>query len=159
LILRSLNLRGGYESLEEIGSREEEVDIFCLQEVGMGKGERFYGLEGYGTIGGVGGYIKTEEGLVVCMLIRDRWKGKYVVLGRYQGKIGVRVEVEGGKIVDVWNVYLRQGKHEKNLGKMESKGNVVRLGIWMHGVKDGEGKKVRGIGKEFCWKTGWMNGD
>ena len=114
--------------MEEIGSREEEVDIFCLQEVGMGKGEKFYGLEGYGTIGGVGGYIKKEEGSVVSMLIRDRWKGKYVVLGRCQWKIGVRVELGGGKMVDVWNVYLRQGKHEEHLRLMEGRGNVVWMG-------------------------------
>ena len=31
-------------------------------------------------------------------------------------------------MMDKWNVYLRQGKHEECLGKMERGGNVIWLG-------------------------------
>ena len=126
--MRSLNLRGSYRGMEELGSREEEVDVFCLQEVAVGEGEKFYSLEGYEVIGGVGGFIKRESGSVVSMLVRKRWKGKYVVIERCQWKIGIRLEVGGGKMVDIWNVYLRQGKHEECLGRMSGGGNVVWLG-------------------------------
>jgi len=158
LEIRSLNLRGGYEGLVELGSREQEVDIFCLQEVGMGKEDKFYELEGYGTIGGVGGYIKKEEGSVVSILIRNEWKGRYVVLGRCQWKIGNRLEVGKGKIVNVWNVYLRQGKHEENLGRMEDKGNVVWVGdfnAWSErrGGEKGEWNRERVLVED--WVDEW----
>ena len=29
-------MRGSYDGMVELGSREEEVDIFCLQEVAVG---------------------------------------------------------------------------------------------------------------------------
>ena len=126
--MRSLNLRGSYRGMEELGSREEEVDVFCLQEVAVGEGDKFYSLEGYEVIGGVGGFIKKESGSVVSMLVRKRWKGRYVVIERCQWRIGIRLEVGGGKMVDIWNVYLRQGKHEECLNKMGGGGNVVWLG-------------------------------
>ena len=124
-MIRSLNLRGSYNGMAEIGSREEEVDIFCFQEVAVGEGDKFYGLEGYEIIGGVGGYIRKREGSVVSMLVRKKWRGRYRVLGRCQWKIGIRVEVGEGEIVNVWNVYMRQGEHERNLKEMEGKGNIV----------------------------------
>ena len=99
-------MRGSYDGMVELGSREEEVDIFCLQEVAVGVGEKFYTLEGYEVIGGVGGYVVKEKGSVVSMLVREKWSGKYVVLERCQWKIGIRIEVGGGKYVDIWNVYL-----------------------------------------------------
>jgi len=79
-----MNLRGSFNGMVEIGSREEEVDVYCFQEVAMGQGEKFYGLEGYETLGGVGGFVKKEEGSVVSMLVRNKWRGKYVVLERCQ---------------------------------------------------------------------------
>lgn len=82
--MRSMNYRGSYDGMVELGSREEEVDIFCLQEVAVGVGEKFYVLDGYEVIGGVGGFIRKEKGLVVSMLIRDRWRGRYELLGRCQ---------------------------------------------------------------------------
>lgn len=69
--------------MEEIGSREEEVDIYCFQEVGMGKEEKFYSLEGYKVIGGVREFIKRVKGSVVSMVISKRWKGRYRVLDRW----------------------------------------------------------------------------
>ena len=71
--LRSLNLRGSYNSMIEIGAREEEVDIFYFQEVVGGEGERFYSLDGYEVLRRVGEYIKKEQGSVVSMLISKRW--------------------------------------------------------------------------------------
>ena len=68
-----------------------------------------------------------EKGSVVSMLVRERWKGRYVVLERCQWKIGIRIEVGGGKYVDVWNVYLGSGKHGR-LEDMSGRGNVVWLG-------------------------------
>ena len=117
-------MRGSYDGMVELGSREEEVDIFCLQEVAVGIGEKFYTLDGYEVIGGVGGYVVKEKGSVVSMLVREKWSGKYVVLERCQWKIGIRVDVGGGKCVDIWNVYLGQGKHGR-LEDMEGRGNVV----------------------------------
>ena len=125
--MRSMNLRGSHYGMIKLGSREEEVDIFCLQEVAMGEGEKFYGLDGYEVIRGVGGYVKNEKGSVVSMMVRKCWKGKFVVLGRCQWKIGVRVEIGGGKKVDIWNVYLGHGLHGR-LEKMDGLGNVVWLG-------------------------------
>lgn len=123
----------------ELGSREEEVDKFCLQEVAVGIGERFYSLEGYEVIGGVGGYVVKEKGSVVSMLVRKRWSGKFVVLERCQWKIGNRIEVGEGKYVDVWNVYLGQGKHER-LKDMDGKGNVVWMGDFNRWSKRWGGK-------------------
>ena len=121
LRLRSLNVRGSYDGMVELGSREEEVDVFCLQEVAVGVGEKFYGLDGYEVIGGTGGFIVKEKGSVVSMLVRQSWSGKYKVLERCQWKIGIRIEVGGGKYVDVWNVYLGQGKH----GRLEDMGEKI----------------------------------
>ena len=56
LKLRSLNLRGSHNGMKEIGSRKKEVDIYGFQEVHVGVEEKFYGLEGYEVIGGVGGH-------------------------------------------------------------------------------------------------------
>ena len=125
--MRSLNVRGSYDGMVELGRREEEVDIYCLQEVAVGVGEKFYTLDGYEVIGGVGGYVVKEKGSVVSMLVREKWKGKYVVLERCQWKIGIRLEVGGGKYVDIWNVYLGSGKHER-LESMNGGGNVVWMG-------------------------------
>ena len=121
-MLRSGNLRGSHRAIEEIGSREGEVDIYCFQEVAVGEGDKFYGLEGYEVIGG---FIKREKGSVVSMVIHKRWKGRYKVLDRCQWKIGVRLELGKGKIVDVWNVYIGEGKHGGCLERMEGGGNVV----------------------------------
>ena len=60
----------------ELESREEEVDIYSLQEVGVGIGEIFYSLDRYKVIGGVGGFIKKEKGSVVNVLIREKWRGR-----------------------------------------------------------------------------------
>jgi len=120
-------VRGSYNGMIEFGSREEEVDVFCFQEVAVGPGEIFYGLEGYETLGGIGGFVKKEVGSVVSMLVRDKWRGKYVVLERCQWRIGIRLEVGRNRYVDVWTVYLGQGKH----GRLEEKrggSNVVWLG-------------------------------
>ena len=62
------------------------------------------------------------------MLFRKRWKGKYVVIERCQWRIGIRMDRGGGKMVDIWNVYLKQGKHKECLGKMEGGGKVGWLG-------------------------------
>ena len=69
--MRSLNVRGSYDGMVELGSREEEVDIFCLQEVAVRVGEKFYTLDGYEVIGGTGGFITKEKGSVVSMLVRQ----------------------------------------------------------------------------------------
>ena len=94
-------MRGSYRGMVELGGREEGVDFYCLQEVVVGVGEKFYSLDGYEVIGGTGGFIAKEEGSVVSMLISEKWKGKYVVLERSQWRIGVRVELDGGKQVDI----------------------------------------------------------
>ena len=157
-----MNLRGSYEAMVELGSREEEVDVYCLQEVGVGVGEKFYSLDGYEVIGGTGGFIVKEKGSVVSMLVREKWKGKYVVLERCQWKIGIRVEVNKGKTVDIWNVYLGQGKHE-NLERMEGRGNVVWMGdfnAWSkrwdgeEGRRNREGKMVEDWLDEWGLKVG-----
>ena len=140
--IRSLNVRGSYRGMVELGSREEGVDFYCLQEVAVGVGEKFYSLEGYEVIGGTGGFIEKEEGSVVSMLIHEKWKGKYVVLERSQWRIGVRVEVEGGKQVDIWDVYLGQGKHER-LERMEGRGNGVWVGDFNAWSKRWDGEKGR----------------
>ena len=101
--LRSLNVRGSYDGMVELGIREEEVDVFCLQEVAVGIGEKFYTLEDYEVIGEVGGYVVKEKSSVVSMWIREKGSGKYVVLERCQWKIGIRIEVGGGKYVDICN--------------------------------------------------------
>ena len=80
--MKSLNLRGSYGGMVELGSREKEMDVFCLQEMAVEEGDKFYGLDGYEVIGGVGEFIKKDKGSVVSMLIRKRWKGKYVVIER-----------------------------------------------------------------------------
>ena len=60
--VRSLNVRGSYGGRVELGGREEGIDIYCLQEVAVGVGERFYSLDGYEIIGGTGGFIEKEQG-------------------------------------------------------------------------------------------------
>ena len=120
-------MRGSYDAMAEVGSREEEVDIYGFQEVAVGEGDKFYGLEGYEVIGGVGGFVVKEKGSVVSMLVREKWKGKYVVLERCQWKIGIRIEVGERKWVDIWNVYLGQGRHGR-LEEMKGGGNVVWIG-------------------------------
>ena len=77
------------------------MDIYGFQEVHVGVGEKFYSLEGYEMIGGVEGFIKKEEGLVVSVLVRNKWRGKYEVLERSQWRIGIRLEVGGGRKVDI----------------------------------------------------------
>ena len=162
-----MNLRGSYEAMVELGSREEEVDVFCFQEVGVGIGEKFYSLDGYEVIGGTGGFIIKERGSVVSMLIREKWKGRLVVLERCQWKIGIRLEVEKGKTVDIWNVYLGQGRHG-NLESMEGRGNVVWMGdfnAWSKrwdgekGRKNREGKLVEDWLDEWGLKVGNVVGD
>ena len=150
-----MNVRGSYDGMVELGSREEEVDIFCLQEVAVGIGEKFYTLEGYEVIGGVGGYVVKEKGSVVSMLVREKWKGKYVVLERCQWKIGIRVEVKKGKYLDVWNVYLGQGKYER-LKSMEGKGNVVWLGDFNAWSRRWGGEES-GRNKEGRMVEGWLD--
>ena len=155
--MRSLNVRGSYDGMVELGSREEEVDIFCLQEVAVGVGEKFYALDGYEVIGGTGGFIKKEKGSVVSMLIRQSWSGRYEVLERCQWKIGIRIDVGGGKHVDVWNVYLGQGKYER-LEDMGGKGNVVWLGDFNAWSKrwGGEGSKGNREGRMVeNWLDEW----
>lgn len=130
--MRSMNCRGSYDGMVELGSREEEVDVYCLQEVVVGIGEKFYGLDGYETIGGVGGFVRKEKGSVVSMLVRERWRGRYEVVERCQWKIGIRLEIGGGRKMSVWNVYLGQGKHE-GLKEMDGRGNVIWMGdfnVW-----------------------------
>jgi len=100
-VLRSMNVRGSYNGMVELGSREDEVDVYCFQEVAVGPGERFYGLDGYETLGGREGFVKKEKGLVVSMLVQDRWRGKYEVIERCHWRIGIRLEVEEGKKVDI----------------------------------------------------------
>ena len=95
--MRSLNLRGRYDGMVELGSREEEVDIFCLQEVAVNKEDGMYRMEGYKSICGVGGYVERGVGSVVGMLVSEVWKGKYEVIGRSQVRIGISLEVGGGK--------------------------------------------------------------
>ena len=48
----------------------------------MGEGDKFYSLGEYEVIGEVGEFIEKDKGSVVSMLIRKRWKGKYVVIER-----------------------------------------------------------------------------
>ena len=86
-------MSGSHEGMKEMGGREEEVDIFGFQEVHVGVGEKFYSLEGYEMIGGVGEFVKKEEGSVVSMLIRNKWRGRYEVLERCQWRIGVRLDI------------------------------------------------------------------
>lgn len=151
-------MRGSHTAMEEIGSREGEVDIYCFQEVGMGEGDKFYSLDGYEIIGGVGGFIKKDKGSVVSMVISKRWKGRHKVLDRRQWKIGVRLELEEGKMVDIWNVYLRQGEHEGCLESMSGGGNVVWMGDFNTWSKRWGGEeKVRNREGELVedWMDEW----
>ena len=120
-------MRGRYDGMVELGSREEEVDVFCLQEVAVDKKDDMYGMEGYEGICGVGGYIKRGAGSVVGMLVSEVWKGKYEVIGGSQEKIGIRWEVGGGRKVSIWNVYVGVGKH-RGYEFPEGRGNVIVLG-------------------------------
>jgi len=155
--LRSLNLRGRYDGMVELGSREEEVDVFCLQEVAVNKEDGMYGIEGYEGICGVGGYVERGEGSVVGMLISEVWKRKYEVIGRSQVRIGISLEVGEGRRVSIWNVYVGKGKHE-GFNFPEGRGNVVVLGdfnAWsrrwggMEEVNTREGRIVEE------WVDGW----
>jgi len=146
-----MNLRGSHNGMIELGSRGGGVDIYCLQEMAVGEGEKFYSLDGYEMIGGIGGFVKREKGSVVSMLIRECWKGKYIVLERCQWKIGIGFELKGEKRVDIWDVYLGHGKHER-LEDMSGMGNVVWLGdfnVWSkrrggeEGGRNGEGVRVK----------------
>jgi len=111
----------------ELGSREEEVDIFCLQEVAVNKEDGMYGMEGYECICGVGGYVERGAGSVVGMLISEMWKGKYEVIGRSQVRIGISLEVGEGRRISVWNVYVGAGKH-REFSFPKGRENVVILG-------------------------------
>ena len=151
----------------ELGSREEGVDIYCLQEVAVGIGEKFYGLDGYEVIGGTGGFIEKEVGSVVSMLVHEKWKGKYVVVERSQWRIGIKLEVGRGREVSVWNVYLGQGKHDR-LERMEGRGNAVWVGdfnAWSKrwdgekGKRNKEGKMVEDWMDEWGLKLGNRVGD
>ena len=77
-----MNCRGSYEAMVELVSIGEGVDVYCLQEVVVEIGERFYILDGYKVIGGMGGCVRKEKDSVVSMLIRERWRGRYEVLER-----------------------------------------------------------------------------
>jgi len=122
-----LNLRGKYDGMVELGSREEAVDVFCLQEVAVSKEDGMYGMEGYESICGVGGYVKRGVGSVVGMLISEVWRGKYEVIGRSQVRIGISLEVGEGRRVCIWNVYVGAGKHG-DFDFPEGRGNLVVLG-------------------------------
>jgi len=157
-----MNLRGSHDGMIELGSREEEVDIYCLQEVAVEEKEKFYSLDGYEVIGGVGGFVKREKESVVSMLVRECWRGKYVVLERCQWKIGIRMELGEGRRVDVWDVYLGHGLHER-LEDMSGLGNVVWLGdfnAWSKrwggelGERNKEGLKVERWIDEWGLKVG-----
>ena len=157
-----MNLRGSHNGMIELGSREGEVNIYCLQEVAVGEGEKFYSLDGYEVIGGIGGFVKREKGSVVSMLVRECWKEKYIVLERCQWKIGIRLELEGGKRVDIWDVYLVHGMHGR-LEEMGGLGNVVCLGDfngWSKrwsgekGERNGEGVKVEKWQDEWSLRVG-----
>jgi len=146
----------------ELGSRGGEVDVYCLQEVAVGEKEKFYSLDGYEVIGGVGGFVKREKGSVVSMLVRECWRGKYEMLERCQWKIGIKIELEEGRKVDVWDVYLGHGLHER-LEEMSGKGNVVWLGDfngWSKssggelGERNREGVKVEMWLDEWSLKVG-----
>ena len=162
LKIRSLNVRGSYRGMVELGSREEGIDVYCLQEVAVGVGEKFYSLDRYEVIGGTGGFIEKEEGSVVGVLVSEKWKDRYVVVERSQWRIGLRLELGKGKEVDVWNVYLGQDKHDR-LERMEGRGNAVWVGdfnAWSKrwdgesGRRNKEGKMVEDWIDEWGLKIG-----
>lgn len=155
LRIRSLNVRGSYRVMVELGDREDDIDIYCLQEVAVGVGEKFYIMDGYEVIGGVGGFIEKEEGSVVGVLAHERWKGKYVVMERSQWRIGIRVELGGGKEVSVWNIYLGQGKHDR-LERMDERESAVWIGDFNEWSKRWDGEKER-RNKKGRMVEEWMN--
>lgn len=112
--------------------RSEGVDVYCLQEIPIGVDGSWYGVEGYVVIGGVGGIGggydgRRERGAVVGMMVKKKWEKKMVVLERKREKIGVRLRIGGGKELEVWSIYVGQGKH---LGYewVRGIGNVVVMG-------------------------------
>ena len=107
----------------------EGVDVFCWQEIPLDGEGRWFTIEGYTIIGGVGGIGGGGNGMVerrgvVGIMIGDRWKDRFRVLERERRKIGVWIEVGGEVRVEVWSVYLEAGKHER-FKWIEGKGNVV----------------------------------
>jgi len=143
----------------ELGSREEEVDIFCLQEMAVSKEDGLYRLEGYESICGIGRYVEKKESLVVGMMISKMWRGKYEIIHRSEVKRGISLKVGGGRRISVWNVYVgvrRQESYEFPDGD----GNVVVLGTfnaWRRrwgGLEEIKTKERR-IVEEWVDSWGW----
>ena len=112
--------------------KSEEVDVYCWQELPMDKKGKTFRLEGYVMICGVGGIGGgRDEELdgkgVVGMSVHDKWKGLMGVIEREKRRIGIWLDVGGGKRLEVWDVYVEQEQHERFKWR-EGEGEVVVMG-------------------------------
>ena len=128
----SANVRGSKLGVDGVVSRGEGVDVFLLQEIPLGVGGECYGVNGYIAIGGVGGIGgggdgDIGKGTVVGMLVDSRWGGKMVIIKRERCKIGLRLDLGGGRKLEVWCIYVGKGKH-REFEWVEGDGDVVVMG-------------------------------
>ena len=110
-----------------VGSREEGVDIYLFQEVPVLMGEKTVEMEGYESVDGMGSYLEGGSGAVVSVKVSARWEGKWSVLVKERQRIGIVLKLGKGRSLEVWNVYVGQGRH-RDYGWVEGDGNKVVMG-------------------------------
>jgi len=79
------------------------------------------------VVGGVGGFLEGGSGVVVARMIYKRWRGMCRVIVRERVRIGNVLEVGEGRKIEVWNIYVGEGKH-RSFGWGEGDGNKVVMG-------------------------------
>lgn len=170
----SVNVKGSHRRVDGVRSRQKSkgVDIFCLQEIPMGRDGEWYGVEGYviiGGIGGIGGGYDRRRGkeAVVGMLVNKKWEKKMVVVERKVDKIGVRLRMGREVDIEIWSINVGSGKH-RGYEWIEGDGNVVVMGDvnarserWeVEGfVSEWEGKIVERWMDEYGCELGTVKGE
>ena len=97
----SINVGGRGDGLAIVERSEEMVDFYLVQEICVYDGDKVGGMDSYEMVAGVGGFLEESRGTVVAMLIYKRWKGMYKVIVRERVRIGVVLEVEKGRSVEI----------------------------------------------------------
>jgi len=150
-----VNIGGRSDGLALVGRSEEEVDFHLVQEGFVYDGNKVGGMDGNEIVGGVGGFLKRRREAVVATLIHKRWRDKYRVIVRERVRIGVVLEVNEGRKVEIWNICGGEGKH-RGFEWVEEDGNKVVMGdINEHHERWGGDKDVENVeGRRI---SNWMD--
>jgi len=153
----SANVRMSRNGMFKVGEMGEGVDVYCWQEVPIIEKEKMYRLDGYENRDGVGGYLEEGEGAAVCMMIHEKYRGRWKVIKRSRKKIGVVLEWGEKRKLEIWNIYVGSGKHRR-FEWVEGDRNGIVMGDINARSKRWGGEGEEGNREGRIGKSGWMNG-